>query len=274
MSFLYYYCGGDNTKIYVDLVIFLNIAMDFLLLLSVSIILKRNIKIYRIILGSIVGGISIIFLFISLNNFLLFIFKLLISILMVIVTFSFKNIKYFINNLLYLYLSSIILGGGLYLIDIQINYHNNGFIFMDSSFSINMVVLLFISPIIIYYYIKSMKKMKNKYNSFYKVDLYWNNKVYKFIAFLDTGNRLYDPYKHRPVILINSSDIVLDYDNSIIVPYKTASSNSILKCFAADKIVIDNNYEMKNILVGVSNKSFDIEGVNMLLHNDLIGGIK
>ena len=71
-------------RVYVDLVLFLNIAMDFLLLLSVSITLKRNVKFYRIILGSLVGGISIVFLFISLNNIALFLFKMIISILMIL----------------------------------------------------------------------------------------------------------------------------------------------------------------------------------------------
>ena len=241
MSFLYANNGGDNTKIYVDLVMFLNIAMDFLLLLSVSTILKRNAKLYRIILGSFVGGISLIFLFISLNNLLLFIFKLVISILMILVTFSFKNIKYFINNLLYLYLSSIILGGGLYLLDIQINYHHNGFVFIDNSFSINMLVLIIISPFIIYSYIKSMRHYKTNYSNFYQVDLYLHHKIFKFIAFLDTGNRLYDPYHHRPVVLINSNKIKIDYDKAILVPYQTASGNSVLKCLIVDKLVIDNN---------------------------------
>ena len=274
MSFLYPYHGGDSLKVYVDLIIFLNFAIDFLLLLSVSIILKRNTKIYRIILGSITGSISIIFLFLSLNNLLLFMFKLFISILMLLVTFSFKNIKYFISNLLYLYLSSIVLGGGLYLLDIQVNYHNNGLLFINSNFHLNMMVLLFIGPLIVYSYIKSMKKMKSTYNNLYKVDLYLNNKIYKFNAFLDTGNRLYDPYKHRPIVIVCSNQIKVDYVNSILVPYKTASGNSVLKCIVVDKIVIDNHYEVSRVLVGVSNKSFDIEGVDMLLHSDLIGGIK
>ena len=260
--------------VYVDLVLFLNIAMDFLLLLSVSIILKRNIKFYRIILGALTGGVSIIFLFISLNNFTLFLFKLVISLLMILITFSYKNIKYFTNNLLYLYLSSIILGGGIYLLDIQFNYKNQGLMFIDSSFGINIVVLLIISPFIIYSYIKSMKKMKGDYSNYYKVDIYYKNKIYKFNAFLDTGNRLYDHYKRRPIVLVNTNKIKIGYDESILVPYMTASGNSVLKCVIVEKLIIDNSYEIKDVLVGVSNNKFNIEGIDMLLHNDLIGGIK
>lgn len=261
-------------RVYVDLVLLLNISMDLLLLLSVSIVLKRNVKFYRIVLGSIFGGISIIFLFISVNNLTLFLFKMIISILMVLITFSYKNIKYFLNNLLYLYLSSIILGGGIYLFDIQINYRNQGLMFINNGFGINLVVLIIISPFIIYSYIKSMKKMKSNYNNFYKVDLYYKNKIYKFDAFLDTGNRLYDPYKKRPIVIVNTNKIKLNYEDSILVPYMTASGNGVLKCVVVDKLIVDKNNEISNVLVGIVSNKLNIEGVNMLLHNDLIGGMK
>ena len=88
VSFLYYKSGDGEMSIYVDLVLFLNITMDFLLLLAVSVILKRNVKIYRIFLGALTGGISLIFLFISINNLTLFLFKIIISILMVWRTYN------------------------------------------------------------------------------------------------------------------------------------------------------------------------------------------
>ena len=189
MSFLYYNDGGDIVKVYVDLVLILNIAIDFLLLLGSSIILKRNVKFYRIILGGITGGISTIFLFLNLNNLELFLFKLIVSSIMVLITFSFKNIKYFFNNLLYLYLLSIILGGGIYLLDVQFNYQNNGFLFIDSGFSLNVVVLVIVGPFIIYSYIKSMKKFKQNYSNFYKVEMIYKNKKYMINAVLDTSNK-------------------------------------------------------------------------------------
>lgn len=64
-------------KIYLDLVLFLNFAFDFLLLSSVSIVLKRNIKINNIIIGAFIGSLSILLLFIKISNFTLFILKIL-----------------------------------------------------------------------------------------------------------------------------------------------------------------------------------------------------
>jgi len=260
-------------KVYVDLVLFLNIAMDFIILLSVSIVLKRNVKFYRILLGSLVGGLSIFLLFLKLNNFTLFMFKLGISILMVLVSFSYKNIKYFKDNLLFLYLVSIILGGGIYLLDNHFNYSNNGLMFINSGLGINVLVLLLLSPFLIWNYIKSIRRFKGIYSSCYKVKLIYKGKYYNFNAFLDTGNRLYDPYKKRPIVLVSTKKIKVSYESSILVPYMTASGNSILKCVIVDKLIIDNKEEIDNVLVGISD-NFHLDGVDMLLHTDILGGIK
>ena len=146
--------------------------------------------------------------------------------------------------------------------------------FINNGFGINLVVLVIVSPFIIYSYIKSMRKMKNCYSNFYKVDLYYKNKIYHFNAFLDTGNRLYDPYKKRPIVIANTNKITLNYEDAILVPYMTASGNSILKCVVADKLIIEKSIEVSNVLIGVIDNKLNIEGVNMLLHNDLIGGMK
>ena len=102
MSF-FYTIFGDEMKIYIDFVMILNFIIDFILLLSVKIILKRNTSINRILLGSFFGGLSILFLFFNINSFILFLFKLFISIVMVIISFKFINIKYTLINILYLY---------------------------------------------------------------------------------------------------------------------------------------------------------------------------
>lgn len=273
VSFLYDIIG-DHMKVYYDLVMLLNIVFDFLLLLTVSCVLKRNVKWYRLCLGGLVGGISILALFINLSSSILFLLKFIISIIMVIVTFSFKDIKYFLNNLFYLYISSIVLGGFLYMLNLEFSYKNEGIIFFHNGLSINFIVLIIFSPIILYIYIRQCKSMKLNYSHYYKVDLWYKNKQYKFNAFLDTGNKLYDPYKKRPIILVKTDKIKFKYEDSILVPYKTASGNSILKCLIADKIVVDNKFEVLNVLFGSPEKAFEIDGVNMILHSEIIGGMK
>lgn len=250
-------------KVYVDLVFILNVWIDFFLLLSVSLILKRNASVKKILFASIIGGISTFFLFFSISSTMLIVLKLLICCLIIYISFSFKSLKSFIENIIYFYLVSIILAGVIYII--KNNYNVN-------DFSHSFMILFILTPLILYFYYKKTRKINNHYNNLYNVNLYYHDNVYTFIAFLDTGNRLYDQYKKRPIILVNTKDIDFDYSKGILVPFETANGKTVLKCLIADKIIIDNTVIRKNVLFGLVNEKFNMEDVNMLLHSDLMGG--
>ena len=113
-------------KVYIDLVLLLNLFFDFLLLFSVNYILKRRVRLYRLVLGSIIGSLSTLLLFMTITSLELFIYKLVISVLMILTTFDYKNIKYTLKNILYLYIISIFLGGFLYIINNQFSYSKKG----------------------------------------------------------------------------------------------------------------------------------------------------
>lgn len=257
-------------KVYVDIVFILNFIIDFLLLLSVSYILKRNVSIKRIVFGALTGGISIFLLFLNLNNIELFIYKVVISIIMILTTFSYKNFKYFINNFIYLYLCSVVLGGALYLIKDEISLKNKGLIFINSNLKLNLLIVIVLIPIILFFYIKQLKKLKNNYNNYYSVELFYNNKRLIFNAFLDTGNKLKDQYKKRPIILVNTDKLNFSYENCILVPYTTVNGEGVIKCLKVDKIIIDKNIVINKPLVGLVKEKFGIEGINMILNNETI----
>ena len=250
-------------KVYVDLLFILNVWIDFLLLLTVSYVLKKFTSIRRILCASFVGGISTIFLFLNVSSTILALLKVLICSLMLLISFSFNSLKSFIENIIYFYLVSIILAGVIYLV--RNNYNIN-------NFFNNFLLLIVTTPIILYVYYRKTKKLNNHYNNLYNVELYYLGNIYKFTAFLDTGNRLYDQYKRRPIILVNTDKISFDYSKGILVPFKTADGKTVLRCLIADKIVIDNKVTTQNVVFGLVSEKFNIEEVNMLLHSDLLGG--
>ena len=144
--------------IYLDIVFLLNIVLDFILLMSVSIILTRNASIKRILLGSMIGGVSTTLLFININSLLLFILKIILGLLMVLATFSYNNFKYTFNNLFYLLTISFILSGILYLFIDQENY------------SYLILSIFFIIIPIIYY--KQLKTYQDNYFNYYHVKIF------------------------------------------------------------------------------------------------------
>ena len=258
-------------KLYLDLIFLINIWFDFLLLISVSVLLKRNVKLKRIILGSLFGGITIFILFIRLNGFELLIYKLITSIFMILITFSYKNFKYTLTNLGYFYLTSIILGGGLYLLSNSF-VSSSGFLLYSNGFSFNYLILIIISPIIIVFYLKQSFKLKDNYSNYHKVDILYKNKLYHLNGYLDTGNNLIDPYKKRNIILVNLN---LEYklEEIIYTPYESLNNQGVVKCLKPDKLFVDKQ-EFSNFLIGISNDKFRIDGINCILHNSMKGKLK
>ncbi len=249
--------------VYVDLVLILNIWLDFLIILIEALILKRKISIKRIIFSSIIGSLSTFLLFFKISSKLVYILKFTICLIMCLIAFKFKNLKYFIENIIYFYLVSIILAGFIFLIkeNIKIN-----------SFKLNFFLLMLITPIFLYIYYKKMKKINNHYNYLHNIKLYYQGILYSFTGFLDTGNKLYDQYKHRPIILVHTTKIPFDYSKGLLVPYETACGKSLLKCLISEKVIIDNNIERKNVVFGLTTEAFKIENVDLILHSDIMGG--
>lgn len=264
-------CLGDKMKLYLDVIFFLNFGFDFILLLSVSLLLRRNVKLRRIALGAFVGGSSIFALFIPFSSFTLFLFKFLISVIMLLVTFSYRNKKYFFRNLFYLYTASILLGGFLYFLNVQFSYGQEGLIFYHKGLSVNVIFLVLFSPIILYAYVKQGIHLKQTYSNYYKVKLYLGETMLEKTAFLDTGNCLVDPYFGRPIILMNEKEWK-DDTNSILVPIYTACETSMLKCIKLDKLEIIGHGEKKNVLLGLTKQPLVMEGIDVLLQKQLLEG--
>ena len=243
--------------IYIDVIFFLNVFLDFLLLMAVSVILTRNTKIKRIILGSIVGGVSTLLLFVNISSFASLFFKIMLGIIMIIVTFGYQDIKYTINNLFYLYTLSFSVGGVMYLL-------------MEKGIY-NYLVLIIGFIIVLFLYIKQNKNYQDNYSNYHKVEIYFKDRKYLLTGYLDTGNKLYDTYKHRPII-ITSKKINYNLEDVIYVPCLTINSEGVLKCLKVDKIII-NKHVFKNYLIGLSNKKINIDGVNCILHSKMKGDL-
>ena len=266
MSF-FYNLNGDYMKIYLDLIMILNFFFDLILLLSVAIILKRKIIYERLIISSFIGGLSILGLFYSFSSFTLFLYKFLISIIMIIICFKFKDIKYFFNNLLFLYINSIVLGGFLYFLNINFSYKHHGLIFYHHGLSINFITLIILGPLIINLYIKQIKKLRNNYNNYLNVIIYYKNKSYSYTGYVDSANNL--SYKGIPVILIDKKKLLFEIKEFSYMPYQALNYTGLLKLVKLDKVIVNDVYYSSYL--GISDTSIKIDGVDILLNNKMGG---
>jgi len=255
-------------KVYIDLVILLNFFFDFLLLLSVSVVLKRHVKMRRLLLGSLFGGISIISLFIPMQTITLFFLKILMALIMVLVSFGYQNLRHTIQNMMYLYMISTILGGCLYYLNLEFTYQNEGIVFFLKDINLSYLFLLLFAPVVIYAYIKLQKRLNSNYQFYYQVKIVFKNMAeVKVNAFLDTGNKLVDPVTNKGIILIEKDILhgIVQIRSPIYVPYNSLNNHGLLKCISPKYIEIDGN-KSKNYLIGISEEKFKLDGINCILN--------
>ena len=244
--------------IYIDLLLLVNFLFDLLLLLTVNIALKRYSKISRLILASLFGEVTLLSLILPISSYLLIILKFILGIFLCIIAFGYKNFKYTFYNVLYLYMTSIILGGFTYYLSVEFQ-------------NINYLLLL-ISPLILYVFIKSIKALKEIKNYYYKIKIVFENgKNLELTSFLDTGNKLIDPITNKPIILINKKLLKgsINIRSPMYIPYNTINHHGLLECIKPSYIEIENK-KLKNYLIGLSEESFKLNGIDCLLNYKIL----
>ncbi len=268
MILFFYNYIGDDMKIYLDVIALLNFLMDFLLLLTVNYTLKRNSSWKKLVLGAFLGSLTLIFLFLPCSKLFLILFKIITSFLICITSFHFKNWRYTFQNMTYFYMTGTILGGFLYYLNVEFSYKQKGIVFFHDGLSINFIFLIIISPIILYIYLRSNKKLKSQYNHYYELFItFKDGQKMTYNAFLDTGNKLQDPITNKAIILIEKASLTKIDTNSIIyVPYNSLNNHGLLKCISPQYVEIKGQ-KSKKYLIGISEEEFHIDGINCILNS-------
>ena len=98
-----------------------------------------------------------------------------------------------------------------------------------------------------------------------------DNKKVELNSFLDTGNKLVDPYTNKGIILVNFNKIkkLVKIRSPIYVPFQSLNNTGLIKCIKPVSIEI-NGQVFKNYLIGLSEKSFNIDGIDCILNYKLL----
>lgn len=237
-------------KVYYEYIFIINFLLDFMILYGTKKLLKLSRKNKYLLLSSVIGSLTTFTLYTNITNLELFILKIIISITMIIISFGKKNI---LKNTFYFYLISIIIAGIMNLFN------------LDKNIYFNTLILIILTPIIIYIFYKEYNNFKINIKDKYQVKIIINKKEYILDGFIDTGNNLKCPITNKPVILI---DLDIKIEKCLYVPFKALNKEGIIKCIKPDKIIIDN-IEINNYLIGLSENKFSLNGLNCILPNKI-----
>lgn len=244
-------------KIYIEYILLINFLIDYNVLFLVKKVLHRNVKLKKIIIGSIAGELSLIILLLKINYIEQIILKFILAIIINYIVFGFINIQYIMNNVIYFYMISTIYGG---VISIIYNSINNMKLY---------IILFFLTLPCIFIAIRYIFSKNNKnYQYYFIIKIIFDKYELILNSFLDTGNKLIDPYTNKGIIIVDNKKIIPD-DKIIYVPYKTINNTGIIKCIKPKAIEI-NGKRFNNYLIGISNESFNIDGIECILNSKLL----
>ena len=283
--------------IYVDVVLLENLCMNYAILFATGVVTRNNLRILRIIISSLIGGIYAVISF--MNIFKIYsnlIFKIILSVVMVYICFKPKNLRMLFKQLIIFYLISFAFGGTafalLYFIKPENIMTKNGLLI--GTYPIKIALLgAIIGFIIIQTAFRVIKTKITKQDMFCYIKIYIKDKQEILRAMIDTGNSLKEPITGYPVIVVQSNKLenilpkeVLEntekivkgkivedlYDlNFRIIPFTSlGKTNGLLLGIKADKAIVRND-DCENILENVIIAIYDKELSKTGSYNSLVG---
>lgn len=275
--------------IYVDILIGVNILVNYFLLLTTAKLRKIAPKKLRLLISSAVGaGFSLIIFLPPVNIILLSIIKIIFSAVLTLIAFGYKNGLYFVKNLVLFYASNFIFAGAMLAIWFFISPKgmviNNSVVYFNIS-----AVMLVITTAVIYLFVMLISNIIERTfpkDSIYKLKLRLNEKETELITYLDTGNHLRDVFTGYPVIIGSAEKIAQLFENDIksiiisdmcasqkyenikqkapdilfkLIPFCTVGGDGMMLSFAPDEAIIssvDCVHKTDKILVAISDKGF------------------
>ena len=272
--------------VYIDIVFFENILLNYIILMATAIISKAKINAPKILLASIIGGIYAILNYIVELSFALnTVIKIVMSIIIVLIAFNSNKIKILIKQLIFFYLVSFTFGGAAFMLLFFVSPQN---IILKENYLVGTYPLKItilggiIGFIVIITVSKIMKDRMNKKSMLCELEIFYKGKVRKVKTMIDTGNLLKEPITQTDVIIVEKNslkdiveeDILENIDNIIkgkwldssderiysykfkIIPFMSlGNENGLLIGFKPDYIKIyDDDENVRNdIIIAIYN---------------------
>lgn len=243
--------------VYADILLVINLFVNYALLLCSSMIMKNAVSRLRVLLGASIGAFYGLIIFLpDMYDAVELILRLAVTVLIVISTFGFKSIRYFLRCFCTFLAVSFAFGGIMFVLWVTVAprgmVYNNGAVYFDidlAVLAVSTVVSFAVVSLISHFTARRAPK-----ESVALVKIVLGDKAVHATALIDTGNSLCETFSGYPVALgeygtlekilpsavrdyIDGKNISPSADLRIVM-HKTVSGTGILPVFRPDYIEI------------------------------------
>ena len=279
-SMYYNYTGDEMRVIYIDILLLLNFYVTYFLIVGLCCFLHRKISLHRRLLGSLVGTVSSLMIFLPPLPLIVNIAgKAVVSLLITLISLGFGSIKAFIKNSALFFVVNCVYAGimlALWLLCAPMGMmYNNGAAYLNIPFW--AVIMSTLISYIILLVIRRILDSKTDLDKNYLLEIETAAGNVTLDAIPDSGNKLTDFLTGLPVvfcdinkcadlcpkeIFIYLSDLNREYVSMHkvrLLPCSTVSGDTVAVCFKPDKLFIVDGKNKKeiNALVGFTKKGLN-----------------
>lgn len=293
--------------VYLDIIFLENFILNFIILYAVSLVIKEKVKYLKLMLSSLLGAFYvIIYYLINFQSKWNIIFKIILSVVMVYISFMPKSFKEFIKQTTFFYLVSFVFGGAalgvIYMVNVGKISIKNGIIVGNYTLKTIFIGVILAFVIIIAAF-KFIKNKITKKDLFCNIEIIINQSKINVKAIIDTGNFLKEPITNIPVIVVEKDilknvvpkEILENIENILggdlkdipksiqneymskmkVIPFSSlGKQNGMLLGIKADGVVVEIDNEEKyveKVILGIYTKKLSKKNeYNALLGIDVI----
>lgn len=245
----YFFAVGFIMVIYIDILIVLNIFINFLILLCSSKLLREWISKPRLVFACLFGGaFSLVLLLPDMGVFVSVLLKILGAAVLSLIAFPLISFKGFLRSFFCILFIGFAFAGIMFALYILIKPDNMAFNNGTVYFEISVRVFV-ICACVCYALIKLFLYLLKRFSAddrLCALTVEINGKSVILKGLVDTGNSLTDVFTGKPVTTVESSALRrilngIDAERKGVVPVKTAVGAGLLETVRADRMIIDYN---------------------------------
>ena len=195
--------------IYADQMFLENFVMNFLILYMTALFSRIKYKWHRIIIGSVLGAIYVIFSYIFyFYDFHQIWWKVLLSFGIVVIAFKFERLADFVRTLFCFYAITFFIGGVSFGLSFFLNIYTiqeDGIIYV-ADFPVSIIAgATALAIMLIRYLMEFMKNRASIEQFIYPVEIFILGYKAKINAFFDSGNNVTEPLSDYPVVFLEKA---------------------------------------------------------------------
>ena len=293
--------------VYLDIIFLENFILNFIILYAVSLVIKEKAGCIKLMIASLIGAsYVIIYYLINFQSKWNLIFKIILSVVMVYISFMPKSFREFIKQITFFYLVSFVFGGAslgvIYMVNAGKISIRNGIIVGNYTLKTIFIGVILAFTIITVAF-KFVKNRISKKDLFCNIKIIINQSKINVKAVIDTGNFLKEPITNIPVIVVEKDilknfvprEILENIENILggdlknipeniqneymsklkVIPFSSlGKQNGMLLGIKADGVVVEIDNEEKyveKVILGIYTKKLSKKDeYNALLGIDVI----